>query len=526
MTTIHFIQQYQKNLSSRQSGGSVHKYLQLLTAYFIAGAFFTSLTSCGSDDFLDIQPETFTTAEDFYQTPEQIELAVNGIYGVVQQLHDQQQWAFGEFRSDNTSFQYNPGDRGRADFEAIDEFTMTSDNPNILSYWTIAYGGVSRSNQVLTNIEGVTFNDEQEQRTRTGEAQFFRAFNYFNLVRLYGEVPIITTPITVPEEAAQLDRRPVEEVYELIIQDAQDAISNLPDSYSGTDVGRITSGAARTLLAKVHMTQGNFAEAVPILQAITGYSLLPNYEQIYNPANKNHAESIFEIQYFGGNNLGEASDFMSGNFGFFPYNSGDNLVDFGSVSGLAGYNIPTSDMINAYEAGDLRRPVSVAYYTFAVDSVTNDSVPYINKYNYPLLDINREDVNWPVYRYADVLLMLAESLNEQGYPNQPAFDLLNQVRNRAGLPALTAADVDSQEAFREAIAQERRVELAFENHRWFDLLRTDRAVSVMQAHGVQQKAEKGTVSANAYTDIRTLLAIPAEEVRRWGYEQNSGWGGE
>jgi starch-binding outer membrane protein, SusD/RagB family len=187
-------------------------------------------------------------------------------------------------------------------------------------------------------------------------------------------------------------------------------------------------------------------------------------------------------------------------------------------------NQPTADLNNAYETGDKRKAVTIGSTGTGAATIL-----YMKKFLYWDPANKANPVNFPVYRYADALLMLAECLNEASFPNAQAFTLLNQVRSRAGLPAksqantVAALSVDSQAAFRLAIEQERQVELASEGHRWFDLVRTDRAVPVMTAHGVREKALKTTVDRAAYTNIRILQAIPFREVQQFGYAQNPGW---
>lgn len=505
---------------------------------FILLSFLFFLISC-SEKFLEIEPETFVAPEYYYSSESQVELASNALYAAVQTLHKSRMWWIGELRSDNTTWPKPGMLYGDEQADEFDEFCMSADHQFMDGFWSSAYNGIMRSNYMIKYMDNATFSDEAIRDTRMGEALFFRAWYYFNLVRMFGDVPLVTEPVTSPETAAQYQREPLGNIYDqVIIPDALAAIDLLPDAYTGDDVGRVTSGAARTLLAKVYMTLGNFQEAVTLCQAITqmDYELLPSYESIFNPDNKNHEESIFEIQFLGSDANGEYSTFMQM---FGPYSSGTNVYGadmegFGGLGLSSGYNQPTTSMINAYEDGDLRKDISLKEYW--INQTTGDTTweAYINKYNYPMVKLGQEDVNWPVYRYADVLLMLAESLNEIGFPNQQAFNLLNQVRSRAGLPDKTQGNADpalavnSQDEFRTAVAQERRVELAFENHRWFDLLRTDKAVEVMTAHGVEEKnlpdpEDHPYLGDDAYLTIRTLLAIPAMEVLSWGYTQNEGW---
>ena len=475
------------------------------------------------DSFLEVEPETFVSTDDFYENESQVALAVNGLYADLQGLYGTLQWAYGEFRSDNTSFQFNPNDRGGSSFEAIDWFLLSADNGNIAGYWNNAYNGIARANFILASIEDVPFQDEAAKAQRAAEARFFRAFHYFNLVRLFTDVPIVTEPVVSPAASAEFQRQPVEEVYnQVILPDLQDAVAGLPDV--AMPFGRLTKGAARTLLAKAYLEREDWAAAEEQLRAIVAsgqYMLLPNYADIFVPSNANNAEIIFSIQYVGGNDDGEDGSFM---VRFAPFNSGTQVIGqgvegFNGVGSRSGLNQPTQSIIDAYEEGDVRKAASVG--EFAVVSPEGETTavePYIEKYCCYMVKAGQESTNWPVFRYADVLLMLAEALLEQGNAAE-GLTYVNEVRARAGLDGLAALT-------EEALWQERRVELAFENHRWFDLVRWGIAEETMRAHGEQQKALKpGIIPPEAYVNISTRLAIPAAEVQAWGYEQNQEWVG-
>ena len=476
-------------------------------------------------NFLDLDPVDRYTYYNFLTNESQVEQAVTGAYRQLIPIYNGHLWIWGDMVSDNTSFRFNPNDRGGVAIEEVDEFVALADNPTFNGLYQESFDGVQRSNYILQNIDGITFASDSVKRIRKAEARFFRAWHYFNLVRIYGDMPIITKVVIDPAEggnpAQAFPRRPVAEVYAQVIEpDAQFAIDSLPQTVPANLRGRLTKSAARILLSKVYMTRKRFADAVPLLQTVTtsGFSLNPVYANNFNPATKNGVESIFEVQ--ADPTLGYAFNFMNS---WTPWGTGTRIWPGGSNS-RGGLNQPTASLNNAYEANDNRKVV-----TIGVDGTGANAILYMKKFLYWDATQRANPVNFPVYRYADALLMLAECLNEQGFPNAQAFNYLNQVRARAGLPAKTqgnttpALAVTSQADFRLAIDQERRVELAGEAHRWFDLVRTDRAVAVMQAHGVQEKALKTTLNANAYNNIRTIMAIPNREVLQFGYPQNPGW---
>jgi hypothetical protein len=265
------------------------------------------------------------------------------------------------------------------------------------------------------------------------------------------------------------------------------------------------------------MTLKNFTAATEQLRAViqsTRYQLNPNYANNFTLANENGIESIFEIQYMEGSTTNEFSNFI---YTFAPNNSGTAVAGFALAGGSAsGWNIPTQDLLDSYETGDGRRAASIGSFT---EVSSGKVIPFIKKYQTTHAVRFQTGSNFPVYRYADVLLMLAECLNEAGFvADGEAFQRLNEIRTRAGLPnkSTTATDptllITTQEQFRDAIAHERQVELAFENHRWFDLLRTNKATTVLQAHGAREKTIKSYLNPASYSDIRLLNLYPQREL--------------
>src|SRR5690606_6817287 len=290
-------------------------------------------------------------------------------------------------------------------------------------------------------------------------------------------------------------------VPQAIEADLQDAIRQLP-VVSFPQSGRVTKGAAQTLLGDVYITQGKFAQAEPVLKEVTqmDYGLMADYADAFDINSKNSKESIFEIQYQEGNQ-GQQSDFL---YPFLPLSSDVSLIT-GITSqnrNAGGWNVPTEDLLSAYEPNDQRLEASVAIAegtgpvgAMVIEEVKGPrgystpsgkrSYAFIKKYLHPHSIQNNTDNNFPVYRYSDVLLLLAESLNEQGKSNE-ALEYLNPVRERAGLHPVELVD---QNQLREIILHERRIEFAFENKRWLDLVRTGKAVEVMSKHGEELKAE-------------------------------------
>jgi starch-binding outer membrane protein, SusD/RagB family len=333
-----------------------------------------------------------------------------------------------------------------------------------------------------------------------GEAKFLRALAYFDLVRIYGDVPMVTTPLTI-EEAYKSGREKVSKVYdEVIIKDLQEAEAFLPAKHSGADVGRATKGAAKSLLGKVYLTIKDFPKAEAKLKEVAtmGYALLAKYNDLFDYAkDEHHSEYIFDIEYEQGLS-GEGSSFTTN---FSPKNP-DIATFYGVTGGQNGANNPPRSLFALFPAGDLRKDVTAADGFTDNNGVfhqliptSNDVATFTKKYMARLLATNDSKANWKVIRYADVLLMLAEALNENGKTDE-ALGFLNQVHKRAGLTEYSGL---SQDAAREAIYLERRLELSFEGHRWFDLLRTGRALQTMSSKGMK--------------DYMTVFPIPISQIQ-------------
>ena len=453
---------------------------KILRGFLLFSLLFT--ISC-QEDFLEVTPNYYLTEGDFYKTVGDFEQAVIGVYGKLQQFTTQAH-ILQEGISDNTTYdnQLDQGSLGGfQQFGFIDQWLMKSDANTFSNSWNLIYGAVKDCNFALAGLESAAI-DEDVAKQIEGELKFLRAYFYFTAVRYWGDIPLLLEPVTTSEEAFAITRSSTEEVYQAIIQDAEYAASALLPSYSGNDVGRVTAGAANMLLAEIYMTRHEYSKAETKLRKIVGspiYGLLPDYAEVFNPSNKNSKESIFEVQYKEGEE-GESSNFM---YQFAPVDSRGDVV-VGPEAGGNGRNIPTLDMADAYEEADLRKDISIGYFD------RNPSpLYYVKKYDHDTdTEFSRTPDNWPVYRYADALLMLAEAINEQNFNAGEPFDLLNQVRNRAGLESLTSADASNQDALRYVLLQERRVELAFENHRWFDLIRSGKAIEILTAHGVRERA--------------------------------------
>ncbi|HET9486634.1 MAG TPA: RagB/SusD family nutrient uptake outer membrane protein, partial [Chryseosolibacter sp.] len=402
-----------------------------------------------------------------------------GIYGVYQTQY-LNMWLFGDMRADDSWDELVKGTAA-----AMDLFTINNDDGVIRSTWRNYYNIINRANMLLAKIEPADVAVVKNKDRHIGEAKFLRALAYFDLVRIFGDVPMITTPIGI-EDSYQSRRIPVATIYQdVIIADLLDAETKLPPGYTGSNVGRATQGAAKSLLGKVYLTIGEFAKAESKLQEVTtmGYALLQNYNDLFNyTKNEHHSEYIFDIEYEEG--MSEGSNFTNN---FLPKNPG--LTAFYKVTGGGNdANNPPQSLFALFAPGDLRKEVTAANghydangnFVLLVPSA-NASSTFTKKYMVPVIVSGDSKANWKVLRYADVLLMYAEALNENGKTTE-ALGYLNMVRARAGLAGY--ADLNQSDT-REMIYLERRLELSFEGHRWFDLLRTGRALSVMAPYGMK-----------------------------------------
>jgi hypothetical protein len=478
-------------------------------------------------DFLDKSDPTRLASEGFYKNTAEINQALSGCYSQLQAIINGQ-WLFNELITDNTTVDFNPSDRGQADrVEAFEYWTVNASNVNNTQLYNQYYNAIYNINTALLKLQNTAIPDSAKKVVE-GQLKFLRGYHYFELTQYYGDVILILEPFNDPAKAYDYARVPVAEVYMQIEKDLTEAAGMLPDRYNAQNIGRITKGAAISLLGKVYLTEKKYTEAINTLNGVLtlGYTLVPDYADNFNPARKNGPESIFEIQYSGSNTLGEWSNFI---YTFAPRLSGAAITGY-AQSNPSGYNIPTKDIIAAYESGDARKAASIGMnYT---RPSTSEVIPYIKKYAHAHATFGRTDNNWPVLRYADVLLMLAEAINESQGPTAEAYNYLNQVRQRAGLVAVSGL---SQPAFRDKVLHERRIELAFENWRWFDLKRTKTPAELaafLNAYAAAEKANP-TVSRQGipfsafdyiFQPTEVLYPIPANEILiNKSLPQNSGY---
>lgn len=468
-------------------------------------------TSC-KKEFIQRSPVSSVTIENLYKTDKDYQDAVIGTYAALRDAYANM-WQYGDIRGDDAFIFVS----NQPSTRAVDVFSINSSEGLLNTTWANYYLVINRANNILIRVENMDVNVIKNKDRYIAEAKFLRALAYFDLVRIFGDVQMITN-LPSTEEVLKTPRTPVATIYnEIIIKGFTDAASKLPLLNTGTEVGRATKGAALALLGKVYLTVKDFVKAEKALTEITTapftYALLPNFNDLYDYSkNEHHSEYIFDIEYESNLN-GMGSVFTNQ---FLP-NVVQMLTFYGIAGGFGESMSPTTPFINLWDATDKRKDITVQCCGTWTNPTTgqvikfNATTPqsYTKKYITSVPALNDSKANWKVVRYADVLLMLAEAMNENGKITE-ALVPLNQVRTRAGLPAILSL---TQTGIRDAVALERRFELAFEGHRWFDLVRTGKALSALATTGMK--------------DYMNVFPIPLREIQVMNnptiFPQNAGY---
>ena len=429
-------------------------------------------------EFLEKSPPDALTEVGFYNSAERAQLGVNAIYVSLQSA-----WSINLYRiydvpsgevllSNTVPLEYN-------------NFTYFPALNQIHDTWRGLYEGVYRSNLAIANIPGINMAEALKSQY-LGEAKFLRALFYFDLVNIFGAVPLVTQPLP-NTDASLIARTPVADVYKVIIADLLAAEAGLPVSYSGANLGRVTKGAAQALLGKVYLYNKDYANAEKYFLLVINsgkYGLMDNFQEVWHRSFENNKESIFEVQFA---DIGGSGS------------NGRNGSYLPAVNGATGSGLATKRAFDAFDPTDPRRAMSIfrpgdsfapnvstALATFsAVWSATGYAV---KKGMWPIMYVNSNGINYPIIRYADVLLMYAEAANELNKLTE-ARAAVNQVRARpsVNMPALTAVNTGSKADMFNAINKERQVELMFEFIRFNDLRRWGLALQELGPIGYQAK---------------------------------------
>ncbi|QRR03523.1 RagB/SusD family nutrient uptake outer membrane protein [Dyadobacter sandarakinus] len=479
----------------------------------------------GCSDFLDESDPSNFTVENYFTQPAHAVSSVNAIYAP---MRDPLGSGFGGGAWMMTEFGTGLAatDLGQAvNSYFVKDLRNTSDNGYGQTYWSSYYRGIANANLSLSKIPTITM-DAAQAKMLMGEAYFLRAWYYFQLVRMFGNIPLVTEPVNLQSEQLRPTQASVEEVYNLIVADLTTAeAAGLPWT---DNTGRATLGAVKSLLSQVYLTMAGF----PLQKGASHYSLaakkaeevidskqfklFSSYNDLHDPAKKNIEENIFMIQF--------RAQILPSNWqvSIIPYNK--NISQYSDETGGI---YATGDFVKSYDPADLRIKEKQFFFTkFTNESNRNQEVDLGGYFIYKHFDPTAQtstassDLNWPVIRYADVLLTYAEAANEVSGPATKAYEALNAVRTRAQLPAWTGL---SKDAFREAVWRERWYELCFENITWFDMVRLRKAFNVSTKKFddyVGHRFSYGpTLSAR-----ELLFPIPTPEMRNnTNLRQNTGY---
>ncbi|RAJ97610.1 putative outer membrane starch-binding protein [Larkinella arboricola] len=507
------------------------------------------LTAASCSEFLKESPEAFQSEDQYYKTQADAITAVNAVYfllnsgGTIQTPYNTLFNTGMNMASDDE----DPGPGAtNADVRSLSVLAHSSTNLRVYEIWQQHYAAIKKANVALEKIPAIDF-DETLKNRLLGEAKFLRALYYFNLVRLYGDVPLITNyQKAVSASDYAVAKSPATDVYAQIEKDLTEAASVLPASYSAPDVGRATAGAAKALLAKVYLTKASlplnrvahYQDAVKKAEEALspadggtgtyGYNLFSNYADVFLPATENGVEHIFSAQ-FKSNSQGQGNNEMSrAILSAIPGLTGNyaHMVRFYTEGADRFYSIykmykPADKRKRATFVTSFTSPTNGRKYAlpFANPAVPNDSTPFFNKWWDPnsLAVTSESGTNVPILRYADLLLIHAEAENEAHGPTAKAYKSLNRVRNRAGLPDLTPGLTKDQ--FRDSLYLDRRLELVYEYQRWFDLIRQKDAAG--NSTFVRNLHKVGKTNA---TEKNRLYPIPQSEIDNNSLlTQNPGW---
>ena len=463
----------------------LRKNIKLHTAILLLIFSVIFLSACKKFLTEDLQG-SFSTGT-FYQNEAQASQALTGAYNAISfSSFNNAIWVFGDIASDDAVKGGNAGDQ--AEITYVDEFNVNASNGIIINYWTFCYEGIARANNVIANVPGITM-DEAKKAQIVGEAKFIRAYSYFNLVNVFGRVPLRLVP-ALTQETVQVPLSDISAIYLQIERDLTDAAAVLPPSYSPGELGHATKGAALAMLGKVNLYQQKWAAASGYFQQVEAlgiYHLQNKFADNFRLATDNSSEAIFAIQHLSVQNP------FTGN--------GLNQWFAPSVDGGYYFNAPTQSLVDAFEksstgAVDPRLDVSIGrdgqpwYNGETFLSSWSEATGYLTKkHQQPLSEVSSPlkvdgGLNYIYLRYADLLLMKAEAFNETGLADSARANL-NKVRQRARKnfngtpPADLLADVTTldKNLLATAIQKERRVELAQEFHRYFDLMRWGKTVA-------------------------------------------------
>jgi hypothetical protein len=480
---------------------------------YIIGSLLTMLLfSACQKELLEPNPESLLNTENFYQVSKDIDKAVLGIYSRLQSRKPTD-YLLLEIPTDNLYASTNTSVSGA---NALDVLAVTPDNDLIADFWVANYSIIFRANAVLNNIDKPTDYKGIEKDQYTGEAKFMRALTYFELVRLFGGVPNVTTLLSA-EDAKRVPRTSEADIYKLIIDDLKDAIQKLPVTMAA---GRASKGAAIALLGKVYVYQKKWIEAEEqlsqLFKAPFSYILVNNFADFWKMTNENSKESVFAITYLAGSNAHNLST------AFIPNGGVAGIVSRGAEVALPSWSIN-----KLYIPGDTRKASTITDMLISKIGDTPLWYPYVSKYAV-VHDYGSSGLDLPVIRFADVVLLYAETLYGLNRPGDALIEL-NKVRERAFAgPSKNyiLSDIASPADFSDKLFLERRLEFAYESERWYDLVRSGKYLNFTS----EERAYNPNTGTALIVPVATraalkYLPIPQKEIdkARDVLNQNDGY---
>lgn len=488
--------------------------IKITNQFILCGALLLFGTGC--EKFLEEPDRSNFTLENYFTKPEHAESIVNATYESLRPVRGEvtpwagSTWLMLEFQTGLANTEYGQA----VNSINVRNLVNTADNNYSTVYWNSSYRGIGNANLAITKIPEIIM-DETQKKKYLGQARFLRAYYYYNLVRIFGKVPLITNPVSLTSPELYPEPASLEELYNLIVGDLVEAeASGLP--YTDPS-GRITLGAIKSLLSSVYLTMAGFplqkgadyykkaADKANEVIVSNQYYLFASYDDLHNEDTENKGENIFMVQF---------EPFIMPSYWqsiITPYNQG--ISTYADETGSLFVN---QEFIESYEPDDKRiREKQFYYKTYTLSEDRNKIIDLGGYYIYKYFDVKANEsttssgLNWTVMRYAEVLLTYAEAVNEVGGPTAAAYEAVNKIRRRAELPELAGLSI---EHFRNAIWRERWHELSFENVTWFDMVRLRKAYNVKTNEFENYVGH--TFSYGPVLKERELLfPIPTSEIR-------------
>ncbi len=490
----------------------MNTHIKNISYAFFFGALLLLGTACS--DFLEEPDPSNFTVDSYFKTEGHAKSAVTAIYQSLRDIrgggYGGSPWLMLEFQTGLANTELGQAQNSLI----VRDLVNNSDNGYGVTHWNSSYRGIANANLAIAKIPEISM-DETAKQNLLGEARFLRAYYYYNLVRIFGSVPLIAEPVDLNSPVLYPPQTSVEDIYAFIVDDLTTAEdSGLP--FTDTS-GKITLGAIKSLLSSVYLTMAGYplqkgteyyqraADKAKEVIDSGEYNLFPSYDDLHDPALKNSGEHIFMVQY--------AAFISPSNWQtlIVPYNQ-----NISAYSDQTGAIFAEEKFVESYEMGDKRVEEKEFYYsTFSLRADRNTTINLGGYYIYKHFDLEANlntassDLNWPLLRYAEVLFIYAEASNELSGPSEAAYEAVNQIRRRAVLPELSGL---SQQQFREAIWREMWYELSYENKTWFDMVRIRKAFN-LDTKAFDDYVGYKFVNGPVLTERELLYPIPTDELR-------------